>query len=134
MFIQFVKFAGVGAIGTMAHYTALMLLVQLFDANAVLASSIGAIIGAIVNYILNYHYTFNSSKAHTETAWKFFTIASVGFVLNALMMALLTEILTLFYLFAQVISTGVVLIWNFLGNRLWTFQENVEKKVGNTIH
>jgi putative flippase GtrA len=25
------------------------------------------------------------------------------------------------YLFAQVIATGIVLLWNFTANKLWTF-------------
>jgi len=123
---QFIKFAGVGVIGTLTHYATLIALVHAADANAVLASSAGAIVGAIVNYILNYHYTFNSGKKHTETVWKFFTIAAVGFILNGLLMTLLTEFLTLFYLIAQIVTTGVVLIWNFLGNRLWTFQDSTK--------
>ena len=100
MIEQFLRFAGVGVIGTSAHYAVLVLLVQVLDANAVLASSVGAITGAIVNYFLNYRYTFNSSKNHKETLWKFFTIAAAGFVLNGIMMVLLTEMLTLFYLLA----------------------------------
>ncbi len=126
MFDQFIKFTGVGAIGTIAHYAILVFLVHFFDTNAVLASSAGAIVGASVNYILNYHYTFNSNKDHGETLWRFFTIATIGFILNGLIMALLTEILTFFYLVAQIITTGTVLIWNFFGNRLWTFNEGTD--------
>lgn len=117
------KFAGVGAIGTIAHYATLVFLVQLFDANAVFASSAGAVTGATVNYFLNFHYTFRSSKKHSETLWKFFSIAAVGFLLNGVMMALLTGPFDLYYLFAQVIATGSVLIWNFFGNRIWTFKQ-----------
>lgn len=126
MLEQFIKFSGVGAIGTMVHYATLIGLVQFITTNPVLASSIGAIIGAIVNYILNYYYTFNSSKDHKETLWKFFSIATIGFIMNGLMMVLLTEVLSLFYLIAQIITTGTVLIWNFLGNRLWTFQKSTK--------
>jgi len=123
MFVQFVKFAGVGVIGTLSHYTVLVLLVQLLDVEIVLSSSIGAIVGAMVNYSLNYRFTFSSNKRHKDTLWKFFAIAGVGFLLNALMMFLLADILKIFYLIAQIISTASILVWNFLGNRFWTFHE-----------
>ena len=120
---QFTKFAGVGVIGTAAHYAALIALVQLVGANAVLASSTGAIIGATVNYILNYHYTFRSSKRHHEALTKFFAVAIIGFILNGILMAILTTSFEIYYLFAQIITTGIVLVWNFTGNHIWTFHE-----------
>jgi len=120
---QFTKFAGIGVIGTAAHYAALIFLVQLVDANAVFASSVGAIIGATVNYFLNYHFTFKSSKKHHEALTKFFSVATVGFVLNGAMMAVLTTSLEIYYLLAQIITTGMVLVWNFAGNRYWTFRD-----------
>ena len=119
---QFTKFAGVGIIGTAAHYVTLIFLVQLINANAVLASSIGAIMGAIVNYFLNYHFTFQSSKRHHEALTKFFAVATVGFFLNGILMTALTISLEIYYLLAQVITTGLVLVWNFTGNRYWTFR------------
>ena len=124
LFTRFIKFTGVGAIGTLAHYITLVCLVQLVTSlNVVLASSVGALIGAIVNYFLNYHFTFESNKSHTEALSKFVTIASMGFVLNGLLMALLAQKLFIHYLLAQIITTGIVLIWNFLGNHFWTFRE-----------
>ncbi len=123
IFTRFINFTGVGAIGTIAHYITLACLVQLVtNVNIVLASSVGALIGAIVNYLLNYRFTFESDKKHTEAFGKFFTIASLGFVFNGLLMALLTQNLDIYYLLAQIITTGIVLIWNFLGNHYWTFR------------
>ena len=118
---QFIKFAGVGVIGTLAHYLVLILSVELFDADTVLASSLGALAGAIVNYILNYRFTFQSNKQHSEAFIKFLLVAGIGFAFNGLLMGLFTRVLNWFYLFAQVITTLLVLVWNFIGNRLWTF-------------
>ena len=124
---QFLRFSGVGVIGTAAHYLTLITLVELGSINTVVASSCGAIVGALVNYILNYHYTFRSDKRHHEAMVKFFVIAGIGFVCNGLLMALLAEYLGINYLIAQVITTGIVLLWNFIGNRLWTFRDAERK-------
>jgi putative flippase GtrA len=120
---KFVKFSGVGAIGTAAHYATLIFVIQMFHANAVLASSTGAVVGALVNYFLNYSFTFRSSKRHHEALTKFLVIASVGFLLNGTMMALLTETASMHYLPAQLITTATVLMWTFTGNHRWTFRE-----------
>lgn len=121
MMVKLIKFSAVGALGTLAHYSVLVCLVQLLSANVLVASSIGAIVGALVNYSLNYKWTFNSNKRHSEAMVKFFAVATVGFVMNGLFMALFTEALALHYLIAQVMTTGIVLFWNFLANHYWTF-------------
>lgn len=121
IFDQFLRFAGVGIIGTICQYLTLITLVTVFRVNAVLASTLGFVLGGIVNYYLNYHYTFHSKKGHQETSAKFFTVAVLGLAMNGGMMHLGTEIFSVHYIVAQVVATGVVLIWNFLGNRLWTF-------------
>jgi putative flippase GtrA len=118
---RFVHFASLGVIGTLAQYITLTTLVEFTGTNAVYASATGFIIGAFVNYYLNYHYTFHSNKQHRKAISKFFTVAFVGLILNTLIMSLLTQHLYLNYLLAQIIATGLVLMWNFLGNRMWTF-------------
>lgn len=120
---QFLCFSGIGVIGTLAHYTTLITLVQMAGVTPVLASAGGFVLGALVNYVLNYRYTFRSNSRHHEAIIKFFTIALVGLVLNTLIISLAIDILSLHYLLAQVIATGLVLIWNFTGNRWWTFRE-----------
>lgn len=117
------QFAGVGAIGTMAHYVLLVMLVEVLGANAVAASTAGATLGAVVNYLLNRRYTFRSKKRHREALTKFFIIAASGLALNASFMLVFVKILSLYYLLAQVLSTGLVLVWNFVGNRFWTFND-----------
>ena len=105
------------------HYGLLILLVQVADADAVLASAAGALLGAVINYFLNYHFTFQSSKKHHESIAKFIVVAAVGLGLNTLFMWIMVNLLGLHYLLSQVATTGLVLIWSFLGNRFWTFHE-----------
>ena len=120
---QFIKFTGVGAIGTLVHYSILILLVHGMSMNAVLASTAGFIAGAITNYLLNYHYTFASNKPHREAMTKFFAIALVGMLFNAMVMSLCINLLNLHYLLSQILATGLVLLWNFTANHRWTFRE-----------
>lgn len=118
---QFIAYAGVGAIGTAVHYLILILMVELVNLSPVVASSCGAITGAFVNYYLNYRFTFNSNKSHKEAITKFMIVALAGFVINLVIMWLLTSVIVINYLIAQVITTGVVLVANYSANRFWTF-------------
>ena len=119
---QFLRFATVGGIATAIHYLILVALVQGVNMNAVWASTIGFIISAVCNYLLNYRFTFRSNVEHRRAVIKFFVVAGVGLMLNSLTMLITTEYMGLHYLLAQVLATGLVLLWNFTGNRLWTFK------------
>jgi putative flippase GtrA len=120
---QFLLFAGMGAIGTAAQYSVLIALVRLARMDAVLASTAGFVVGACVNYTLNYLFTFNSSKRHIEALPRFFTVALLGMGINAAIMAGLVHQAGMHYLLAQIVATGLVLVWNFAGSKLWVFRE-----------
>lgn len=119
---QFLHFATVGGIATAIHYLILIALVRGADMNAVLASTFGFTVSAVCNYYLNYHFTFRSNAEHRRAVIKFLAVAGVGLALNSLTMMIAAQYLGVHYLLAQVIATGLVLLWNFSGNRWWTFK------------
>lgn len=118
---QFLLFAGVGAVGTLGHYTTLIVLVQFWAVDPVFASSFGFVVGAIINYILNYHFTFQSEKRHAEALTKFLIVAIIGAGINGFIMYIGIENTDINYMVVQLFATGVVLLWNFIVNKLWTF-------------
>jgi putative flippase GtrA len=127
--IRLVKYTLVGATGTLAQFAILIGLMEgLHWHDATLASTLGAIAGAFVNYALNYRFTFNSQKNHTESLPKFMATATLGFILNAAAMALLTQRGQVQYVIAQVISTAGVFMVTFIVNSAWTFKN---KKVND---
>ncbi len=119
---QFVKFTGVGFASAIGHYGLLIALVQLAAVPAVPASAAGALLGAVINYSLNYRYTFRSTRQHREAVLRFAVIAAVGLALNTLFMWIGVVLIGAHYLLSQVITTVLVLIWSFAGNRYWTFR------------
>jgi putative flippase GtrA len=123
MFAQFIRFASVGVVGTTVHYFTLVILVESTVAGPVLSSCFGFILGAFTNYYLNYRYTFRSDKHHHRALPKFMLIAIVGLAINSGIMRLGTSFFPVQYLVVQIFATGLVLIWNFAGNRIWTFSE-----------
>lgn len=123
---QFVTYVLAGAAGTLFQYLALFILVEIFSVYPVTASILGALAGAVVNYLLSYHWVFNSMCRHSETLPKFFATGGVGLVLNAVIMYVLVTVASVHYLLAQVAASGIVLFWNFLGNRFWTFANDTK--------
>jgi putative flippase GtrA len=120
---QFAKFSAVGVIAAVGHYGTLLVAVEIGGARPLPASLAAFLVGAAISYVLNYHFTFASRKSHPEALSKFLSVAAVGFVLNGVVMAVLTGPVPIHYILAQLVATGVVLVWTFSSNRLWTFDE-----------
>ena len=111
----------IGILAAIAHYGMLVGLKEGMDWGAVPATLVGYLAGGVVSYILNRTHTFASQRDHSETIWRFTTVAGVGFCLTWAFMHLFVEGLGWHYLLSQVLTTGVVLVWSFLANKFWTF-------------
>lgn len=123
---QFLAFTGVGAVGTAGHYLTLVMLVEGLHQDPVLSTSLGFLVGALINYILNYKYTFSSNNPHGQTLLRFFIVALIGALVNSGIMFLGATRLGFNYMLIQIVATAVVLVQNFILNRLWTFAEPKE--------
>lgn len=54
---------------------------------------------------------------------KFGIVGGLGAVLNTVILFILTEYLSVFYLLASAIATEIAIISNFIGNHLFTFRD-----------
>ncbi len=118
---RFARFLLVGGLATALQYALLIVFVELWHWNAVVASSIGYILSAIANYLLNRRFTFASDMPHHIAASRFAIAAAAGLCLNGLLMALLTQGWNLPYVWAQILATCATLLWNFWANANWSF-------------
>ena len=120
---RFLLFSLFGAAATAVHYTILMLGVQALDADPVVASTCGAVFGALVSYVLNYHVTFCATAAHRVVLARFLGMVVLGLALNMLCMHALVDVLNTYYMAAQVLTTLLVLVSNYLISAKWVFME-----------
>lgn len=118
----FLTFCIIGGLSTGIQFGVLGALVELFSLSPVVGSSIGYCTSALVNYALNYRFTFASDLPHAATLPRFALVSTTGLAINAGLMALLVNVLGANYWIAQVLSTGVVLVWNFGVNLVWSFR------------
>jgi len=118
---DFLRFAAVGAVATAAHYSVLIALKELAGMHPVWATVCGYGVGAVVSYTLNRIFTFEVKPAYGKGLLKFLGVIAIGGVLNAAIMAFFLQF-GLHYLLAQLIATGLVLIYNFVAARYLVFR------------
>lgn len=130
--IRFLKFALVGLSGTFLDFGVLVGLKEILDLGTLLANSLAFSTGVINNFTWNRVWTY--ADARQKRMWlqlmQFFVVSIVGVTLNnAIVLWLeqpLGELLHLAssgYLPAKILATGLVVFWNFLANRYWTFRD-----------
>jgi putative flippase GtrA len=122
---QMSAFGAVGVVAAAAHYGVLIGLVEAGGFDPVPATLFGYVAGGIVSYGLNRRVTYASDRPHTEAGWRFAAVAGIGFVLTWVFMHVFTDSLGAPYLPAQIVTTGIVLVWSFVAHKLWTFRGGV---------
>ena len=128
---QLLRFIGVGAACTLLQYLVLVLGVEWTGTDATLASGTGFGASAMLNYALNRQYTFSSAIPHRTAMRRFLLVTIAALLLNIAGMRLLHAYLHWHYLYAQMLVTLLVLLWNFAWHRHWTFAAPVRRPPGN---
>lgn len=118
---QVLAFGGAGIAAAIFHYSTLIGLVEGGVLTPVPATLCGYLVGGVVSYALNRRHTYRSDRPHHEAVWRFAIVAAIGFLITFAVMHVLVDRLALPYLPAQLITTGIVLIWSFAAHKWWTF-------------
>lgn len=124
LFRQFVAFFGVGIVAAIVHYSVLVGGVELLESRPVPATLAGYVFGGIVSYWLNRRLTYRSDRPHEEAGWRFALVAGIGFVMTYLLMSLFVDRWALPYVPAQLVTTGLVLLWSFFAHKYFSFGAN----------
>lgn len=120
---KFFKFGLVGLSGVAVDFGVTWLAKERLKLHKYLANSLGFTVATISNYFLNKFWTFRAlghDGLFLEFS-KFFGIALAGLAINNLILFLLHEKLKFNFYLAKVFAIGVVAIWNFMGNYIYTF-------------
>ncbi|WXG58007.1 MAG: GtrA family protein [Candidatus Sedimenticola sp. (ex Thyasira tokunagai)] len=120
--LQVGRFGVVGILATGVHGLALYMFVEWVSLLPVIANSCAFLIAVVVSYVGHYRWTFNVTTAHVGTFTKFFILASSGFLLNALIMEVTTNIAGLHYFIGFAIIVLTVPAATFVVGRFWVFR------------
>lgn len=119
---QFLRFASVGAVATLVHYSVLIALVELAGAPKTLSTVIGYLCGMMTSYLLNRVFTFaDAPTSFWRGLAKFALVNTIGLGLNTAIFAALVAA-QLHYILAQAAATLIVLFWNFFAARTFVFR------------
>jgi dolichyl-phosphate beta-glucosyltransferase len=126
----FVKYTTVGIAGTCIDVGSLYVLVDVVHLPVLLATVVSFLLAALNNFFLNKIWTFhNDRRAAREQFVKFIVVSSIGLVLTVACMAVLVFVLRLWYIGSKLLTSLIVLFWNFLANKFWTFKDAVRGAV-----
>jgi putative flippase GtrA len=120
--LQLLKFGLVGGSGYAINLAVFAALVKLTGLHQIPAA-VGAFAVAVSsNFYWNRHWTFAAGDGHAGfQALRFFTISLLALGVNLVVLQLLVEGAGMGKLGAQAIAVAVAMPFNFVGNKVWTF-------------
>jgi putative flippase GtrA len=131
---QFLQFGLVGFSGYIVNLTVFALLTGegLFFRDGSDGLGVHYIPAAIVafcvavsnNFFWNRHWTFDAKHGHAGfQAARFFTVSVLALGLNLIALELLISVADMSELPAQALAVAFAMPFNFIGNKIWTFDE-----------
>ena len=120
--LRIIKFGLVGISGMLLDFGITWLLKEKCQTNKFAANSAGFMMAVINNYLLNRYWTFaQQGTIIPQQFLTFFLVSIAGLALNNILLFLLTNKKRLNFYLAKVLVTGIVFIWNYTLNSLYTF-------------
>jgi len=122
---EFIKFGIVGISGTIINLATLYLLTERLGIYYLISAVVSFLVAMTSNFVLNKIWTVKESMKLKigEKYLKFSIISLCALGVNLFFLYLFTEFLKIYYLISQVLAIGIAFLVNFVGNKIWTFNE-----------
>lgn len=120
---KFIKFGIVGILNTLINWTIFAIL-NFLGMYYIISNIIAYVIATINSYIWNSKWVFKyKGKDKKETTGKFILLNLFGLSLNTVILYLFVDLMRFNKLIALVITTIIVMIINYILNKVWVFKE-----------
>ncbi len=137
LFKQFAKFVVVGGINTLIDFVVLNIEMSLTSITSgpymFVLNSISFSVATVNSYFMNKHWTFKDKSQQKEGVkfMQFLSVSIVGIAINGGVVYLITTFIPpmaglnsqLWANVAKLLATGISLIWNFIGYKLFVFKK-----------
>ncbi len=112
-----------GGTAAATHVSVLYLLVQFANFHYLAASIAAYVAGIVVSFTLHKFWTFGDKPTHDMHLQfgRYLTIVVLNLVLNTSLMYLFVTQLSVWYLYAQIITTAIIAITGYLGYKYFVF-------------
>jgi dolichol-phosphate mannosyltransferase len=118
------RFCVVGASGVLVNTALLYVLTEAGGLNHLVSATLATEAAILSNFALNDNWTFrdargNSSWLRRAVHYNFVSLG--GLLISVAMLAALTYLLGIYYLFANFFAIGSATLWNYAVNHHWTW-------------
>jgi dolichol-phosphate mannosyltransferase len=121
---QLARFTAVGVSGYVVNLATFALCVHALDLDFRIAAVIAFLVAVTNNFWWNRHWTFEAREGHAgQQAVRFLVVSACAFAVNFVLLEILVSGFDLKEVVAQAIAVAAATPCNFLGNKLWTFNE-----------
>ena len=121
---QVVKFCIVGFLAFLIDFGILLFLTEFVGVHYLISAALAFSISVIFNYIVSMRVVFES-KPDIDKKKEFaifFLISLIGLIINQLGLYFFVDKCSVFYVYAKLLVTFIVMVWNFIMKKL--FLEN----------
>ncbi|MGI6736564.1 MAG: GtrA family protein [Anaerovoracaceae bacterium] len=119
LFLQFMRFTGVGVTCFAIDYAIMVLLTEVFGVRYLYSAGISFTIATVINYFLSSRFVFDHENKGRFDGLIFVALGAAGLGLNQLLMWFIVEKLGISYLIAKVVSGILVSFYNFTTRKLF---------------
>ncbi len=101
-----------------------MVFVEWFYLEVNLANIVSSLITIFICYLLNVSYVFKGGKySKGKEILAFYIFSIIGFVINVVLLYLMTKYLALWYVISKTLVTLIVAVFNFIARKKFVFIE-----------
>lgn len=113
IFIQFFRYFFVGGFVTLLDMGVLYVLTEFFNVYYLISAGFAFCVGIAVNYVVSISWVFKSKGEYGKEISVFALIGVGGLFMNQFIMWFFVSLVGFYYMYAKLISTAIVLFWNF---------------------
>jgi len=111
--IQFFRYIFVGGVATIIDMGSLYVFTSMAGIHYLISAAIAFVFGVMANYLMSIVWVFKTTGNFKREITLFVIIGLGGLILNEIIIWLLVEKVSLYYMIAKAIAVVIVLVWNF---------------------
>lgn len=127
IFLQFFRYFFVGGFSFLVDFFFLYFFTDICGIYYLISAILSFIISLFVNYILSISWVFNKSKLDNKLLEfnLFAVIGIIGLIFTEILLYLFTDIFGMYYMISKIITTAIVMFWNFLARRVMFYGKDI---------
>ncbi len=127
IFIQFFRYLFVGGFAFLVDFFLLFFLSDFCGIYYLVSAAISFVVSLIVNYLISTFWVFNKNQIKNKIVefGVFSLIGVIGLVFTEIILYVCTDVFGLYYLLSKIISTAIVMFWNFIARRVMFYGKEI---------